>query len=801
MKNATSATANAAKKSFETVEICERISKSALYILVFLLPIFFLPWTTNVLDFNKQALLIFLVSISLFAWLIKILVSGKIEINLNWINIPVAAFILSLLIATIFSSWRQGSFWGWPLIVSESFVSALFLFLFYVLTVNIFAKKEIFRLIVLMGISVFLVMIFGIFQLFGKFLLPFDFSKAASFSTIGTPNILAIFSAVLLPLFVFLIMAAKRKLKIFFILAALVSAFSLFLVNFSVAWWLVIVGFILVITFGMQKKEIFDSRWLILPMFFLALAVIFNFFKIQIPNLPDRPLEISLPQKTSFDVALKTLKESPIFGSGPASFVFDFSKYKDIKTNQEQFWNLRFENGSSKFINILAGAGILGGLSFLALLAAFIFYGVRSFLPEYEKEKEKEENLPVALKIGCFVGFAVLSVGFFLYPSSLSLDFLFFLFLASLVCVWSPAKKQMLLKPSSPVTLGVTFGFLIIFIVGLGIIILESQRYMAETNYVKGITAWQENSKEKAVIFFEKASKMNQKADFYWRELSQAYLQLSQEYLQDTDGAAKKLNISKDDVNQRIRLLINNAVGAVKLATDVCPKNVANWSVRGFIYQNLTGLVNGAKDWAIKSYEEALALEPVNPYFPTQSGITLLRESIFLTEKEAEQKEKDIAEAKDYFNKAIGLKSDYAQAHFQLAMAFQLEGKQAEAISEVEKAKSIAPFDVGLAFQLGLMYYQSQNYEKAKSELEGAVIMNPNYSNALYFLGLTYDKLGKKEEAVANIGKAADLNPDNAEVKKVLENLKTGKPALEGIIEQVPPTAPVEETPPEIEKK
>jgi len=59
-----------------------------------LLPILFLPWTANVLDFNKQALLIILVFVSLFAWMLKILISGKASFNLSSVHIPLAALFL-----------------------------------------------------------------------------------------------------------------------------------------------------------------------------------------------------------------------------------------------------------------------------------------------------------------------------------------------------------------------------------------------------------------------------------------------------------------------------------------------------------------------------------------------------------------------------------------------------------------------------------------------------------------------------------------------------------------------------------
>ena len=316
------------KKPSDLVKTCDKVSKTSIYLLVFLLPILFLPWTANVLDFNKQALLIVLVFVSLFAWILKILISGKASFNLSLVHIPIAVLFLVYAVSTAFSLWRYGSFWGWPQVSSESLLSLLGLLLLYFLVINIFEKKEVFYLMISLVISGFLAMLYGALQLFGKFLIPIGFTKAVSFNTIGGVNSLAVFAAILLPLIIILVtISTERYLRIFFIAAAALSAILLLLINFSIAWWLVIVGSALIIAFGIQKRDIFDSRWLILPMFFLALALFFSFFMFQIPPLSgDRPVEVFLTHRASFDIAWNALKENPVIGSGPGTFIYNFSK-------------------------------------------------------------------------------------------------------------------------------------------------------------------------------------------------------------------------------------------------------------------------------------------------------------------------------------------------------------------------------------------------------------------------------------------------------------------------------------------
>ena len=267
-----------------------KISKICLYLTVFLIPLFFLPWTANVLDFPKQVLLLLLVFLSLIFWLISSLIEGKINLNFNWFNWLVLLFLAVLGISTYFSFYPYGSFWGLPLDISQSFVTGLALVLFYFLVVNIFKRNEIFNLLFVFIVSGFLAGIFGILQIFRQFIFPFDFSRIISFNTIGSVNSLAIFSATLLPLLSVLIFVAKgikRILLIFFGISLLVL---LFITNFWVAWIVLFAGATILFVVGITKREIFKINRLPLPIFLLALGVIFGFLKISLPGLPPTPL-------------------------------------------------------------------------------------------------------------------------------------------------------------------------------------------------------------------------------------------------------------------------------------------------------------------------------------------------------------------------------------------------------------------------------------------------------------------------------------------------------------------------------
>jgi tetratricopeptide (TPR) repeat protein len=761
----------------EKIGVLDKISKISIYLLVFLLPIFFLPLTTNVLDFQKQNLLLVLVSISFLCQVLKILAEGKIQLRIHWFNFFVIFLLFVFGISTLLSKSRIESFFGWPLPVSESFLTLLLLSIFYFLVLILFEKREIFYLFLSFSISLLLATIFATLQIFGKFIFPFNFSRVNYFNTIGTPVSLALLTSATLPLLTILFFLSKKLLKILFLIQIFLSLFLLILINSQIAWLILLFGSVSSVVFLAVKRENLKENFLILPILFLAISIIFLVSNLRIFPV-SLPPEVYLGQRISFEIALKSLRENPIFGTGPGTFLYNFSKNKRTSLNNSLFWNFRFQNSASKFFDLLATTGIFGTISFLIFIFSPLYFG---FLNYFKPSSEKFDFL---LKLGLFLSLSSFFLIFFLYSSNLTLSFTYFLFLATFFSLLFEKKGEIVFKEKYLFNLGFTFASILSLVFLLLILIFSFQRYLAEVYYQKALAFWQEGKIDQTMENLQKAINVNPKIDLYFRDLSQVYLAKANQKIQAGDT-----NIQNE---------VAQAINLANSATNLNQINVANWSVRAFNYQSLAGIVRGAEDWAIKCYEEASKLEPSNPYYLTQKGVMILRRGI-LSENEKE-KEEFFTQSEDLFKKAIELKSDYAPAHFQLAMVYYNRGKLDEAISKMEEIKDLVPFDVGLAFQLGVAYYQKGNYQKAKEELERAISLSPDYANALYFLGLTYDQLGEKERAIEKFKRVSQLNPDNEEVKKIISNLEAGKKALEGILPTVPPKTPIEEKPPEIKK-
>lgn len=795
-------------KFFSANTLPKAISRISLYLLVFLLPVFFLPWSTNVLDFNKQALLVFLTFISLFSWLLEILISGKVSFKVSAIYIPLGVLLLIVLASSITSLFSYGSFWGWPLATNESFLTVLCLVILNFLLINIFEKKDLLRLFEVFIVSWFLTLLIAISQIFGKFIFSYGFSKSVSFNTVGTIFSIGVLTAAIMPLVIFLLIGLKRVPRLFLFIYLAVSTFFLILLNFSISWWVLTAGSALLIILGTLKKGSFETRWLALPMFFLAISLLFALFRLQIAGFPAIPPEIFLKAGTTFDITKEVLKERPILGSGPGTFVYDFSKFKPQALNLTNFWDVRFENGNSKIANMAATTGILGGVTLIFLWAMLIFYGFIFFFKKRETGEKEEKGskegkgdkegkavIYDALSTGIFISIITLTLGFFFYSANLTLDFIYFLLIAGFISLNFGARKEFTLQPSSLPTLIATFVFTLVFILGLGFGILESQRMLAEAKFTKGMQDFQAGKTDSAIRNLEKSVVLSSGRggmDLYLRQLSQFYFKKMNEEAARTD-------IPAENISRNVQVLMSSSINSAKTATDLNSKNVANWENLGAIYQAMIGVIKGSEDWSIKAYDEAIKLEPTNPFLFNQKGVVLLRKSELLPKESADDKAQVLIDAQNQFEKSLQLKSDYFLPHMNLAILYQLKNNNTDAIKELEAAKNLtSQGNPQVLFQLGLLYYRNNDYSKAQREFERAVLIDPNYANALYFLGLIYDSQGQKQKAIEKFTKVAELNPTVEELKKILANLQAGRSALSGITTEEQSVVPAQE--PEKEK-
>jgi len=769
----------------KNILIFNKIIKGCIYLLIFLIPLWFLPITSNIIDFNKQALMIFFVILAFILWIAKLLSKGEFSWKENKLNWTILAFLIVYILATIFSLRPYSSLMGFATHLSGSLINVLGFIALYILILNNFkGLKEIFKLVFTLLISSAIVSIFGLLQVWGKFILPWDFSKLTSFNTIGAVNTLGIFSAVILILALTLFSIVKRKgMKIFLGFLGLINFIILLCLNFWVLWVILGAGMAIILIFGLAglHKTSRQISWMVVPMVLLAIALLFILFKPVLPFNFNLPMELGLSYKGGWGTVQKVLQEKPILGSGPETFIFNYNKYKPEAINQTAFWNIRFTNPPSEVFSIISDSGILGLLTFLAIIGMLCFLVIKKMLKHGVNR----------LNVGLFGGWVALTIGWFLYPQNLTLIFLFWLFIALLAIDFSTKEKKFDLKTSSKIALISSFAFVIIILATVSLLYLEGTRFVAEAKYKKGLDLVQVEGKiDEGTDKIIRATVINPYEDRIYRNLSQLFLiKVNQELI--------RTDLEQQEKISRIQAEAGNAINSIVRATDLNPQDVTNWIVRGDVYKQVIGFIGGAEKWAKASYEQALLLEPLNPFTYTELGRTYVSVADLLTPqaKEDEEIKKQVIgyldKAVESYNKAIEIKPNYSPAHFDLALVFDRQGKTKEAIARMESSKILAPKETGVAFQLAVLYYKDSQFNKAKTEFTRTISLDPNFSNARYFLGLLLDREGDKESAIKQFEKIAELNPTNEQIKQILANLRAGEPAL-GSPKLGPPEQPEE---------
>ncbi|OGG27096.1 hypothetical protein A2960_03075 [Candidatus Gottesmanbacteria bacterium RIFCSPLOWO2_01_FULL_39_12b] len=183
------------------VKITDKIIQYSFYLLFFLVPLILTPFNYELFEYNKMMAVYGLTMIILCAWVSKMILKGRLNLIRTPFDIPLFLFLVSQIISTLFSIDSHVSIWGYYSRFNGGLISIIsYLVLFYAFVSN-FPKEKISRLLKVILLSGLIVAAYGILERFGidKDLWVQDVQNRV-FSTLGQPNWLAAYLAVLIPL-------------------------------------------------------------------------------------------------------------------------------------------------------------------------------------------------------------------------------------------------------------------------------------------------------------------------------------------------------------------------------------------------------------------------------------------------------------------------------------------------------------------------------------------------------------------------------------------------------------------------
>ena len=799
------------EKNFSTKGL-DIIISLAIGLVFFLAPLFFTGFAAQGLGFEKMILFYFLVLIGIVAWVTKGVICGELNLKRTPLDIPIVLTLAAFVLSTIFSVNSVDSLIGSYGNSSKSLIALIVFILFYYLIVNNLNAKKIKIFFWTFISSISILTIYVLLQFKGWYVLPFSFAKNTGFNPLGSLSAITMFLVISLPLISVALTQTKEILVktnsslaiiVKFILGlTTIGIFTiLFLLNGFTFWPIAIVGAAIVLMFYLAKIIKISNNNLLIPLgIFLVLITLlvlgnFNFTSMNLPA------EVSLSRDASWDIAKAGLKENPIFGSGPSTFYYSFSKFKSSDFNSSPLWNVRFDSSSGSLFEFLATVGILGSLSIIILALISLSVIFLSIL----KVKDKEVISILLALFASFVSAILFSLLFAQNNSLILLTILISIFAVSSAIVMYPEKfKDLKLSfraspkyalALSAIFLTVSAGVVILFTMGL-------KMYLADVYAKEAIVS---GDIDKKIEKLNKAISLSPHRDSYYINSANAYM-------------AKANQLALSGSNQpEVSANLSQAIEQGKEAVNLAKNKAANNESLALIYENTSFFTRDALTLSEQSYKKVIELDPKNP--TPYLRIALINMAKANAEVDDDEKKYFIGEAIKKYDEAIQKKDNLAAAHYGKAIAYEKMTDIDNAIENLKQAVLASRNNLDYRFELGRLYFNrgvaqpnlSQtapeqiaendiNPENASSSAEelsveptqatgntikknsdiasaeqlflSIIQNNPNHANAIYSLAVLYQKTGEIENAKIAVQSLLNILQDESVKNTVKQQFK-----------------------------
>ncbi|MDP2736989.1 MAG: hypothetical protein Q8O59_04405, partial [bacterium] len=750
----------------------------SVFLVFFLCPLFFTGLVAQNIGFEKMTLFYFLVLLGSVAWVTKAVIVGELNIKRTPLDWPILGLLAVFITSTVLSISQKDSFLGTYGNPAKSLAAIIIFALFYYLVINNIDQKRI--KLLFWGIigSTSLVAIFSLLQLLGKFILPLASTESISFNPLGSLSGLTMYLVITLPLLVIgmaqvseihagltnkiLMIAIKAVLGI----VILISLFVLTLLNGFTFWPAAIVGIVIVLMFLLSKIIKISSSNIVIPItgfLLLIILLVMGNFNVMSLNLP---VEVSLSRKASFDIAKTSLKQDPIFGSGPSTFYYSFDKYKGADFNASPLWDAKFDNASGYLFEIAATVGILG---VLAIVIIFLIALSICFLTLIKVQKNDTQSILLAL-FSSFITVIIFSLLFSMNNSLVLMSVIVGVLAVSMAIVNYPEKFKTLnlsFRASPKYALALAAIFLTLSAAVVILFTMGIKMYLADIYVMQSLRTADINQK---IDKINKAIVLAPYQDIYYLNLANNYMALAN---QEVNGGRDQSIIENS---------LSSAIDTGKKALALSPNNTSNNQAMALIYENASFYVQGALEWAETLYNKSIELSPDSPTpYLRMALINMARAN---AEQDATQKEYYINEAIKKYDLALAKKADFGAANYGKAIAYEQMNKMDDAIENLKQAVILTRDNIDYRFELARLYFnrgvtpgltqsatddittgaetaedlsvsgaaggtikKGEDVATAEQLFLSIVQANPNHANALYSLALLYQKTGETENA------------------------------------------------------
>lgn len=678
--------------------IINRIIFGILVFVTALAPLLFTTLTTEFFEIPKIILLSGAILLLLILWSFSWVLSGKVVITRTPLDLPLLLLLITVLISTSLSDSRYVSIFGnFPRIHGSAISWVLYILLYFIAVSNIRGVFQT-RIIVftLLGSAV-VNSIIAVLSYAGVYL-PLAFAKNMAFNPAGSSFSAVALAVILLPIIYIHILKPTKILGIpMALICSIVFGITIVFLG-SLALQIAALGLILLIILLADKREVRNSLpFLITPVIVSVLILGLSFLPLAKKN-PLQNLrqtfsanfqELQLPFNASWKVAVSSFRDSPAFGSGPSTFLFNFTQYKPVNLNLTPLWNFRFDTSFNEFFQILATLGALGFLAFLYFVLMGLKLGLRVM--------RHSDGFTLGLGLAVIMFIILLA----LHVSTPVTQIAGLLILACLIALrksegkveeFTLGIKTARLKEATGINSaqpldGIITGDVLPIILFIPITILSLigmwQTYRivsADVYHRMGLNAISQRGLA-AYDHLRNAENLNPVIDLYRTDMAQTNFLIANAIASSkgpTEASPEGSLTDQDKTN--IQQFLSQSINEARAAVTLNPRSAQNWEILASIYRQITGVAQNALQFSLDGYSRAISLDPYNPLLRLNVG------GLYYSVRNYDM-------AIRFFDDAVNLKPDYANAYYNLSIALRDKGSLEEAQAIAEKVVQLLQTD------------------------------------------------------------------------------------------------------------
>lgn len=664
-----------------------------LYFLAIFVPLTFTTINSELFEFPKFILLLSGTLIITLAWAFDLYQTRNWKIKLSFMDYSILAILITQTLATIFSIHPYTSFWGYYSRFHQGLLTTICYTIIYFAAVKWLDTKSTHKLIKISVGTAFFVSLYAILEHFGidKNLWIQDVQNRV-FSTLGQPNWLAayVIPNIFLTMYLFNFSSfrgsassrAKSRdldsstlvgMTIFSVLFVTLlftrsrSGLLAFALSFVTYWLLTLRNF----SFAKIKQSFF--LYSIFSLFVLVLAgsalspSLASYFTRRIPVNSPAPTgtvletggtESGTIRQIVWTGAIQLIKEHPILGTGPETFAYTYYWDRPVAHNLTSEWDFLYNKAHNEYLNIAAGAGLVGLAGYLSWHLAMLVASFTRVPPSKKVKHESGDRLRsvypvlgatiVSFTITNFFGFSVIPV-----------------YLLTILVAAMPSALTDLGSKDAPRS-GIEyqtslFQYSIFFVLCSVILLYPLRLFYADYLYAKGKAYLDASQPAVAIPLLERALSYRPQEDLFLSSLGEAYSVMAVASAQ-----------SKDTVQQtKVGIYVDHALAAAQVTRAHNPWHLNYFKSRAKIYLTLATIDPKYNTAAKSELERARELAPTDPKLAYNLGLVDSRVG-------------DTTQAAKELEDAIRLKPDYPDPYYALTLLYE-QTKQTSLIPDLLK--------------------------------------------------------------------------------------------------------------------